>query len=71
MIAKISLTSLLILLFSCNQAKNNTEMPTLPLYKEGFIRTDRIKLHYLDWGDSGQILGEQTALIRSSQNLRM
>jgi pimeloyl-ACP methyl ester carboxylesterase len=25
-------------------------------YKEGFIQTDRIKLHYLDWGGSGQAL---------------
>lgn len=56
MIAKISLTGLLILLISCNQAKNKTEMPTLQPYKEGFIRTDRIKLHYLDWGGSGQPL---------------
>jgi pimeloyl-ACP methyl ester carboxylesterase len=28
-------------------------MSTKPLYKEGFIETDKIKLHYLDWGGSG------------------
>jgi len=31
-------------------------METKPIYKENFIQTDRIKLHYLDWGGSGQPL---------------
>jgi len=31
-------------------------MKTKPIYKENFIQTDRIKLHYLDWGGSGQPL---------------
>ena len=31
-------------------------MASKPTYKEGFIQTDRIKLHYLDWGGSGQPL---------------
>lgn len=31
-------------------------MATKPLYKESFIQTNTIKLHYLDWGGSGQPL---------------
>ncbi len=56
MVAKISLTGLLIMLFSCNQAQNKPAMSTVPLYKAGFIKNDKIKLHYLDWGGSGQPL---------------
>lgn len=53
MIANISLTGLLILLISCYQAQNTPEMSAKTLYNEGFIRTDKIVLHYLDWGGSG------------------
>lgn len=53
MIAKIILTGLLILLISCNQSQKKFKMATKPLYKEGFIQADKIKLHYLDWGGSG------------------
>jgi pimeloyl-ACP methyl ester carboxylesterase len=53
---KIILTGLLILLISCNKFQKKPTMATKPLYKEGFIQTDRIKLHYLDWGGSGQPL---------------
>jgi len=56
MSAKIILTGLLILLISCNKFQKKPTMATKPLYKEGFIQTDRIKLHYLDWGGSGQPL---------------
>jgi len=31
-------------------------METKPIYKEGFIQGSGIKLHYLDWGGSGQPL---------------
>ena len=56
MSAKIILIGLLILLISCNQFQKKPTMETKPIYKEGFIQTDRIKLHYLDWGGSGQPL---------------
>jgi pimeloyl-ACP methyl ester carboxylesterase len=53
MIAKIILTGALILPISCNQSQKEPNMATKPLYKEGFIQTGKIKLHYLDWGGSG------------------
>jgi len=53
MIAKIILTSSLILLISCNQSHKKPAMETKPLHKEGFIQSTKIKLHYLDWGGSG------------------
>jgi len=31
-------------------------METKPIYKEGFIQGSGIKIHYLDWGGSGQPL---------------
>ena len=31
-------------------------MATKPPYRENYIQTDRIKLHYMDWGGSGQPL---------------
>ena len=31
-------------------------MPTKLIYKEGFIQSERVKLHYLDWDGSGQPL---------------
>lgn len=52
MITKIIPTGLLILLISCNHSQKKFDMATKPLYKEGFIQTDKIKLHYLDWGVS-------------------
>lgn len=53
---KIIHIGLSILLISCNQFQMKRTMETKPIYKENFIQTDRIKLHYLDWGDSGQPL---------------
>lgn len=53
---KIILTGLLILLISCNPSQKKPAMAAKHAYKEGFIQTDRIKLHYLDWGGSGQPL---------------
>jgi pimeloyl-ACP methyl ester carboxylesterase len=53
MIVKIIITILLILQTSCNQSQKKPAMVTKPLYKEGYIQTDKIKLHYLDWGGSG------------------
>lgn len=53
---KISLIGLLLLLISGKQFQKKPAMVAKPTYKEGFIQTDRIKLHYLDWGGSGQPL---------------
>jgi len=54
--AKIVLIGLFIMQSSCNQFQKKPTMGTKPIYKENFIQTDRIKLHYLDWGGSGQPL---------------
>ena len=54
--AKNIFIGLLILLISCNQFQKKPAMSTKPIYKESFIQTNRIKLHYLDWGGSGQPL---------------
>lgn len=56
MSAKIILLGLLIQPISCNLFQMKPTMETKPIYKESFIQTDRIKLHYLDWGGSGQPL---------------
>ena len=56
MSVKIIITVLLIQLISCNQFQKKPAMEIKPIYKENFIQTDRIKLHYLDWGGSGQPL---------------
>ncbi len=56
MSVKIILMGILILLISCNQIQKKPVMATKPLYKESFIQTNTIKLHYLDWGGSGQPL---------------
>ena len=53
---KIILIGLSILLISYNQFQKKPTMEIKPIYKENFIQTDRIKLHYLDWGGSGQPL---------------
>jgi pimeloyl-ACP methyl ester carboxylesterase len=44
------------LLISCLHSPHKYQMETLPFYKEDFILSDGIKLHYLDWGGSGQPL---------------
>jgi len=53
---KIIHIGLSILLISCNQFQMKRTMEIKPIYKENFVQTDRIKLHYLDWGGSGQPL---------------
>jgi len=53
---KIILIGLTILLISCNPTQKKPAMAANPTYEEGFIQTDRLKLHYLDWGGSGQPL---------------
>ena len=42
----------------CKMKENGTtdEMGTKPIFQESFIQTNGIKLHYLDWGGSGQPL---------------
>ena len=53
---KIILMGLLTLLISSNPFQNKPVTAAKQTYKESFIQTDRIKLHYLDWGGSGQPL---------------
>ena len=41
---------------SCRPSQQQHKMEAKPIYKEAFIRSEGIKLHYLDWGGSGQVL---------------
>ena len=52
------ITAFLLLFFQilCERSKQKDPLETEPLYSEGFIQSGGIKLHYLDWGGSGQPL---------------
>ena len=47
---------LFALLISCGQSQQLNKMETKPGYQEHFIQGNDVKLHYLDWGGSGQPL---------------
>lgn len=47
---------LFVLLISCQQSQQLNQMEAKPIYKEGFIEGNGVKLQYLDWGGSGQPL---------------
>jgi pimeloyl-ACP methyl ester carboxylesterase len=53
---KIRFTSIFILLLSCHPSNQQNVMETNQIIEEGFIQTNGIELHYLDWGGSGQPL---------------
>ena len=53
---KIFFSGLFTLIISCQPPQQQNQMESKPLYKEDFIRSRGIKLHYLDWGGSGQPL---------------
>jgi pimeloyl-ACP methyl ester carboxylesterase len=53
---KILLSGFLVLLFSYQQYQKQGKMETKPIYQERFIQGNGIRLHYLDWGGSGQPL---------------
>jgi pimeloyl-ACP methyl ester carboxylesterase len=53
---KSFLSGIFILFISCQQSQQQNQMGTKPLYREDFIQARGIKLHYLDWGGSGQTL---------------
>src|SRR5262249_48864462 len=46
----------LLLMTACNNPEQESCMLTEKKYKEDFVRSDKVKLHYLDWGGEGQVL---------------
>jgi pimeloyl-ACP methyl ester carboxylesterase len=46
----------LFLLTACHQSGNKLFMPGEKTYKEGFVKSEKIRLHYLDWGGDGPTL---------------
>src|SRR5215831_3184032 len=46
----------LFLITACNNPEQKSSMHKKPNYKEGFVESDKVKLHYLDWGGEGQVL---------------
>jgi len=41
---------------SCQSHENKSSMESKPEYIESFIQSENVKIHYLDWGGSGQPL---------------
>lgn len=41
---------------SCQSLEKKSSMESKPNYIEGFIQSENVKIHYLDWGGSGQPL---------------
>jgi pimeloyl-ACP methyl ester carboxylesterase len=50
------LSVLFVVVISCNQPEQQKNMGYGPNYSEGFIQNTEIRLHYLDWGGTGQPL---------------
>jgi pimeloyl-ACP methyl ester carboxylesterase len=46
----------LLVLSACNNPAPNTSMHTTKNYKEGFVESEKVKLHYIDWGGQGPVL---------------
>jgi pimeloyl-ACP methyl ester carboxylesterase len=44
------------MLISCQQSQKQNQIEVKPSYQEGFVQGNGVKLHYLDWGGSGQPL---------------
>lgn len=51
-----SLLILLLLISACHNPEPNSSMLKENRYKEAFVKTDNVKLQYLDWGGDGQVL---------------
>lgn len=45
-----------LLNIACHNSEPKSFMPKEKKYKEGFLESERIKLHYLDWGGNGPVL---------------
>jgi pimeloyl-ACP methyl ester carboxylesterase len=43
-------------LIGCQSPEKKTSMESKPQFKEGYIQSDAVKIHYLDWGGMGQPL---------------
>jgi pimeloyl-ACP methyl ester carboxylesterase len=43
-------------LISCQSPEKKPSMESKPQFKEGYIESDAVKIHYLDWGGKGQPL---------------
>ncbi len=56
MMLRVLLPGLVVLLISWQHSQKQNLMESKPFYHEGFIRGDGVKMHYLDWGGSGQPL---------------
>jgi pimeloyl-ACP methyl ester carboxylesterase len=41
---------------ACDNSGPKSSMHTEKNYKEGFVKSDKVKLHYIDWGGEGQAL---------------
>lgn len=52
----------LLLMTACNNPEQESSMLTEKRYKEAFVQSDKVKLHYLDWGGEGQVLVLLTGL---------
>jgi pimeloyl-ACP methyl ester carboxylesterase len=52
---RIAFAGLFVLLIACRQPEKQ-ESETKSMYQEGFIEGSGIRLHYLDWGGTGQPL---------------
>lgn len=50
------LSGLFVLLISCQQSQKQNKMEPKPIYQEGYIQGNGVRLQYLDWGGSGQPL---------------
>lgn len=46
----------LLLAIACKIPRHNSTMVAQKKYMEGFVQSDKVKLHYMDWGGKGQIL---------------
>ena len=46
----------LLLITACHNLEPKSPMLTNNKFKEGFVESDKVKLHYLDWGGEGQVL---------------
>ncbi len=47
---------LLLLTTACKNSEPTSSMLTEKKYTEGYVESDNVKLHYVDWGGKGQVL---------------
>jgi pimeloyl-ACP methyl ester carboxylesterase len=48
--------SLVFLVTACNHSLGQSSMLVEKKYKEGYVESDKVKLHFLDWGGRGEVL---------------